>query len=707
MPSTINADNGVVSGSSGVKTTADTSGVLALQSNGSTGVTLNTSLNVGIGTTTPAYKLQVVGSVASTGGSSISVFGKTNSDSISNTLYIQNSDGSKAANFQLGSTGILQTWVYGGSSWVNATTITSSGNLLLGSTTDGGGRFQMTGDYARLTDGAYTGYIGKGSDLVVGATASALAVRSDDLILFSIGSSEKFRVANSGQLGIGGANYGTSGQVLTSGGSGAAPSWTTPSAGAIGTDLSYVDFLLTTGTRTNSGVSQTPWMQAVSLDGVSELMMLYGTASAYAVVFNTSTNTFGTPVLVRTFNGGANNSVAITAVSATSVLVCTLAAGQLALETVVLSISGSTVTVNSAVATTLSADSTLIPANTRLITVGTSYVLSYYNTTGSYPKFRAITVSGTVPTVGAEVASSDGTTFASHHTYTNSSTVFVSFSNDLAAQTLSVRGYSVSGTTITASGSVVQLGTVNATICTAPLASSRYVLMYATSSTQSRCAVISLSGSTATSSVAAINLNIAATFAPKIQAFANQAFVLTGTSATDTLSILTDTSGTASLSASPISIPVASTMVGYLSTGKVFLASTTSGSSLYYQYGISSGDPVEEKRFANVTSTTVVTAQTFTGSFNTYSAPLGNFTTNNNYSVPAIRTSAGKTALGYAGATPFTISIDGTYVAKLQQAANPNFTNYNDAISGAVTWAIAQTTSATTTTIHLREITLV
>ena len=46
MASLINADNGVVSGSSGVKTTADTSGVLALQSNGTTGLTLGTDLSV-------------------------------------------------------------------------------------------------------------------------------------------------------------------------------------------------------------------------------------------------------------------------------------------------------------------------------------------------------------------------------------------------------------------------------------------------------------------------------------------------------------------------------------------------------------------------------------------------------------------------------------------------------------------------------------
>ena len=34
-------------------------------------------------------------------------------------------------------------------------------------------------------------------------------------------------MGNAGQLGIGGANYGSSGQVLTSGGASSAPSWTT------------------------------------------------------------------------------------------------------------------------------------------------------------------------------------------------------------------------------------------------------------------------------------------------------------------------------------------------------------------------------------------------------------------------------------------------------------------------------------------------
>ena len=46
------------------------------------------------------------------------------------------------------------------------------------------------------------------------------------------GQAERLRIGSGGQIGIGGANYGTSGQVMTSGGASAAPSWNTPAAGA-------------------------------------------------------------------------------------------------------------------------------------------------------------------------------------------------------------------------------------------------------------------------------------------------------------------------------------------------------------------------------------------------------------------------------------------------------------------------------------------
>ena len=62
-----------------------------------------------------------------------------------------------------------------------------------------------------------------------GDTNTAIRFPATDTISFETAGSERFRVASSGQLGIAGANYGTSGQVLTSGGSSAAPSWANPS----------------------------------------------------------------------------------------------------------------------------------------------------------------------------------------------------------------------------------------------------------------------------------------------------------------------------------------------------------------------------------------------------------------------------------------------------------------------------------------------
>ena len=76
-----------------------------------------------------------------------------------------------------------------------------------------------------------------GSDIQIGnagiITATTLVgnvtgnINHTSNLLLQISGSEKFRVGTSGQLGIGGANYGSAGQVLTSGGSGSAATWST------------------------------------------------------------------------------------------------------------------------------------------------------------------------------------------------------------------------------------------------------------------------------------------------------------------------------------------------------------------------------------------------------------------------------------------------------------------------------------------------
>ena len=83
-------------------------------------------------------------------------------------------------------------------------------------------------------------------------------VNATSNLLLQIGGSEKFRVASSGQLGIGGANYGTSGQVLSSGGSGSAATWQT-------IDLSNLNASnLTSGTVPNARISASSVTQHVT-----------------------------------------------------------------------------------------------------------------------------------------------------------------------------------------------------------------------------------------------------------------------------------------------------------------------------------------------------------------------------------------------------------------------------------------------------------
>ena len=69
-----------------------------------------------------------------------------------------------------------------------------------------------------------------------GKKANATSGNTDGYMSFVVrdnaGTSERLRINKDGALGIGGTAFGTSGQVLTSQGSGSAPQWATPATGA-------------------------------------------------------------------------------------------------------------------------------------------------------------------------------------------------------------------------------------------------------------------------------------------------------------------------------------------------------------------------------------------------------------------------------------------------------------------------------------------
>lgn len=150
--------------------------------------------------------------------------------------------------------------------------------------------------------------IGAGS-----AGAPALSVLDDtntgiffpaaDTVAIAAAGTEDFRIGPAGQIGIQGANYGTSGQVLTSGGASAAPSWATPAAGGFS---NMRVFQYQTGTYTRTGTLVTCTVTAHGLttnDSVVIDFITGGALDGTYVVTVTGANTF-------TLNTAASGTIA-------------------------------------------------------------------------------------------------------------------------------------------------------------------------------------------------------------------------------------------------------------------------------------------------------------------------------------------------------------------------------------------------------------
>jgi len=120
--------------------------------------------------------------------------------------------------------------------------------------------------------------------------------------VYTNGSNERLRIASSGQIGLSGANYGSSGQVLTSGGSGSAATWSTITGTTINNNANN---RLITGSGT-----------ANTLEGESDLTFdgnqLYIDCNnyAYPLVVN-STQSSVRAVIRQTNDANANSGLAI------------------------------------------------------------------------------------------------------------------------------------------------------------------------------------------------------------------------------------------------------------------------------------------------------------------------------------------------------------------------------------------------------------
>ena len=133
MAVTINAST-----SAGLIQTADTSGVLALQTAGTTAVTVDASQNVGIGTASPSSKLEVAGALTLTSVALPSAgTARLYSRNTDNCLYIQTGSGNTlyllegSQNTMYAASPTLHSWAINNSEKMR---LNSSGNLGIGTT---------------------------------------------------------------------------------------------------------------------------------------------------------------------------------------------------------------------------------------------------------------------------------------------------------------------------------------------------------------------------------------------------------------------------------------------------------------------------------------------------------------------------------------------------------------------------------------------
>jgi len=373
MPSTINADNGVVSGSSGVKTTADTSGVLALQSNGSTALSISTGL-----VTTLTNPLPVgSGGTGATSLSGITAGSATNlAGGVAGAVPYQSGVG--ATGFSAaGSSGQVLT-----SAGSSVPTWTSQSSLAAGTAT----------------------------------TATNLAGGAASQIPYQTGSGATSFIAN-----------GTSGQVLTSNGA-SVPTWSTPapSAGTITAvasgSLANGDKVivnsdgtvsvasgsysaLTAGTAVQFFASSNDYYATTYHAGTQKVVIAYQTTSGYgaAIVGTVSGTTisFGSPT---NFISNIVDYLAITydSVAQQAVIVYTIRSGPTAACAIVGIVSGTSISFGSQA---LFNNAEAYYPSAVFDTSAQKFVITFQDITSflSYPTSIVGTVSGTSISFGSKV----------------------------------------------------------------------------------------------------------------------------------------------------------------------------------------------------------------------------------------------------------------------------------------------------------------
>lgn len=201
-------------------------------------VRLTSAGNFGIGTSAPAVSLDVNGSIYAgytASGQTIAVF---NGDVTNRQRLVFSMSGTDAVVNATRSAGTVPNMLF----QVDASEkmrISNAGDVGIGtsSPTEALEISRTTDPKIRFVD--------------VGNIDAKIGITGSTALAFEVNGSERFRVGSSGQIGLGGANYGTTGQAILSNGSGSAAAWSSVVTSVSGTGT--VNGLTLTGTVTSTG----------------------------------------------------------------------------------------------------------------------------------------------------------------------------------------------------------------------------------------------------------------------------------------------------------------------------------------------------------------------------------------------------------------------------------------------------------------------
>lgn len=260
-------------------------------------------------------------------------------------------------------------------------------------------------------------------------------------------------------------------------------------------DISNVELLGTIGVYSYASSINLGDANLLDIDSDRDLF-LYGNTDTYGIVFNRTTQSWGSPTLIRS---GANKIQSLL-IDTNKALIASVSGNSF--EAVVLTLSDTTISIGTAATSTLTISPTTFNNkyegdNSRsFVAVGSSYVISYSDS--SNVAILAMTVSGTTVTIGT--AQTTGGAGAPAQLYVVSSSVVLALSGHATSGWTYARPFTISGSSAS-SGTEAQLSS-GGTIYFSAALGSRWMVLDLNSSNVPRGIIVSVSGTTATMSSA-------------------------------------------------------------------------------------------------------------------------------------------------------------------------------------------------------------